>query len=229
MIVVVAGGAAVYGLMQLEYIPIKLVLVIVISVGVAVFAALRSLFIRRRDVDPGVSSTSRRSRASRRPRRRRRPDRHRGRGLGVSDPGNGGRGDGAAGSLALAVRMSVHGMALSLAQGGAASWYNPAWLFLLGFNRMFHGSRKGLRDFRRSSPTVGRLAYGSDAFEEGLRHVVSRSVRFPDLADANVNEAIHGGGVLSNVYASQPREPRDEAGLDRKIREALDRRARCSR
>jgi Zn-dependent protease with chaperone function len=272
VIVVVAGGATVYGLMQVGYVPIKLAFIIVVSVGVTVFAAVRSLFIRRIDVDPGVKLDITKEPALRAvldevahrigtapvdtvyltpgtdvavmergglsKRLTGRSERCLILGAGVLEGfrirpfkavlaheyGHFSNKDTAGGSFAMAVRNSVHGMAFSLARGGAASWYNPAWLFLQGFHRVFLRISQGASRLQEIlADRWAAFAFGSEAFEEGLRHVVSRSIRFPDLADATVNEAIRGSGVLSNVYRSRPREPRDEQTLDRKIREALDR------
>ncbi|MCA9697104.1 MAG: M48 family metalloprotease, partial [Myxococcales bacterium] len=45
--------------------------------------------------------------------------------------------DTAGGNFALGVRRSVVHSAVGLAEAGAAGWYNPAWLFLNGFHRVF--------------------------------------------------------------------------------------------
>jgi len=272
VLVVVVGGASVYGLLEVGYIPIKLVMIIVISVGVTVFAAIKSVFIRRRDEDPG-----RRLDLTAHPAIRRTLDEVAARigtrpvdavyltpgtdvavmergglskrltghterclilGVGVLDGfrlgafkavlaheyGHFSNKDTAGGSLALAVRNSVHGMAYALARGGAARWYNPAWLFLHGFHRIFMRISQGASRLQEIlADRWAAFGYGSAAFEEGLRHVISKSVRFPDQVDATVNEAIHRGGILTNVYVPQPRQPRDESTLERKVREALDR------
>jgi hypothetical protein len=52
-IVVVGGGALIHAFFAIGHVPIKLVALVVILVLVTVFAALKSLFVRSCDEDPG--------------------------------------------------------------------------------------------------------------------------------------------------------------------------------
>ena len=86
--------------------------------------------------------------------------------------------DTAGGRFALAVRRSLMIMAGHLALGRAATWYNPAWLFVKGFNRVFLLISQGATRLQEVlADRWAALSYGSRAFEEGLRHVVARAVR----------------------------------------------------
>ncbi|HEX9189515.1 MAG TPA: M48 family metallopeptidase, partial [Vicinamibacteria bacterium] len=108
--------------------------------------------------------------------------------------------DTAGGGFALAVRRSLLTMAQGLAESGAAAWYNPVWLFLNGFHRVFLRISQGasrLQEILADRWAV--LAYGSKAFEEGLRHVIERSVRFDATASRLVAEMAQRRPV-ANLY-----------------------------
>ena len=93
--------------------------------------------------------------------------------------------DTAGGGFALAVRRSLITMAQSLAESGAAAWYNPAWLFLNGFYRVFLRISQGASRLQEIlADRWAAFTYGSKAFEEGLRHVIEQSVRFDARAGA---------------------------------------------
>jgi Zn-dependent protease with chaperone function len=130
--------------------------------------------------------------------------------------------DTAGGDVALAVRRSVGVLALSLVEGGVATWYNPAWWFVRGFSKVFlrvsHGAsrlQEVLAD-RRAVET-----YGSDAFVEGLRHVIERSVRFDHHVGATLKEVIDERRGLANLYGYRPSAPPDASAVQRDIDEAL--------
>jgi asparagine N-glycosylation enzyme membrane subunit Stt3 len=52
-LVVVGGGGLIYAFFAIGHVPIKLVLIVAVVVLVTIWAALKSLFIRIRDEDPG--------------------------------------------------------------------------------------------------------------------------------------------------------------------------------
>lgn len=86
--------------------------------------------------------------------------------------------DTAGGAYALAVRNSLDATAYALAANGAAAWYNPAWLFVNGFHRVFTRISQGASRLQEVlADRWAVFAYGAEAFERGLRHVVERSVR----------------------------------------------------
>jgi Zn-dependent protease with chaperone function len=113
--------------------------------------------------------------------------------------------DTAGGGFALAVRRSLMTTAVNLARGGAASWYNPAWLFVNGFYRIFlrvsHGASR-LQEVL--ADRWAAFTYGSRAFAEGLRHVIGRSVRFDAHVSSVLKEVIEGNKSLVNLYAYRP-------------------------
>lgn len=133
--------------------------------------------------------------------------------------------DTAGGGFALAVRRSLLKVAIGLAEAGAAAWYNPAWLFLLGFQNVFLRISQGASRLQEIlADRWAAVTYGAAAFERGLRHVVARGVHFDAHANATLTEVIEGPRVLANLYTYTPAAglPAD-GSLEKEIEEALDR------
>jgi Zn-dependent protease with chaperone function len=134
--------------------------------------------------------------------------------------------DTAGGGLALSVRRSVVVLATHLARGGAAHWYNPAWLFVNGFHRVFLRISQGASRLQEVlADRWAALLFGAHAFEEGLRHVIDRSVRFDVHADAAIREVVEAKRPLANLYQHTLSGAVDEATVERKIRESVEREA----
>jgi Zn-dependent protease with chaperone function len=113
--------------------------------------------------------------------------------------------DAAGGSFALAVRRSLLTLAASLARSGAARWYNPTWIFVNVFLRVFMVVSQGA--FRLQEVLADRWAiraYGSEAFERGLRHVVSRAIRHDAHVELSVRESLADKRPIVNVYTHVP-------------------------
>ena len=126
------------------------------------------------------------------------------------------------GAFALKVRNSVSATAYALAEGGAAAWYNPAWLFVNGFNRVFLRISEGASRLQEVlADRWAVFAYGADAFEAGLRHVVTRGVHFDAHVGATLKEVVDGQLPLTNLYTYQPVQPGDD--VNAAIEEALQR------
>jgi Zn-dependent protease with chaperone function len=129
--------------------------------------------------------------------------------------------DTAGGGFALAVRRSLVVMGQTLARRGAA-WYNPAWLFVNGFYRIFLRISQGASRLQEVlADRWAALLYGSRAFEQGLRHVVEQSVRFDAHAGATVNEVVMEKRELPNLYAYRPTVAPAEAEVDRAVQQAV--------
>lgn len=130
--------------------------------------------------------------------------------------------DTAGGAFALRVRNTMSATAFGLAKGGAATWYNPAWLFVSGFYRVFLRISEGASRLQEVlADRWAVFAYGADAFEAGLRHVVARGVMFDDHVGATLKEVVDRKLPLTNLYTYQPSATNKFIG-DR-IEEALQR------
>lgn len=129
--------------------------------------------------------------------------------------------DTAGGGLALGVRRSLLTMAHHLAAGGAAGWYNPAWLFVNGFYRVFLRISQGASRLQEVlADRWAAFTYGGRSFELGLRHVIERSAYFNAFSTAALNEVIRKNEPLPNLYAYRPSKL-DTASIDYQIEEAL--------
>lgn len=270
-IVVAAGGAIVYGFLAIGHVPIKLVILVAIVVLVTVWAALKSLFVRVKDEDPGGRLDTAKHKHLRgvlddvarqigtRPvdnvymtpgtelavterggmtrQLRGTSERCLILGAGVLDGlklgpfkailaheyGHFSNRDTAGGGLALSVRRSLLTMAHSLAESGAAAWYNPAWLFLYGFNLVFLRISQGASRLQETlADRWAVFAYGAKAFEQGLRHVVERSVRFDVHANSTIQEVVDGKLALSNLYSYRPSKVPSESEIVKAVADAID-------
>lgn len=131
--------------------------------------------------------------------------------------------DTAGGGLALSVRQSVVALATNLARNGAAKWYNPAWLFVNGFHRVFLRISQGASRLQEVlADRWAAMLYGASVFEEGLRHVIDRTVRFNAHVNATIKEVIEAGRPLANIYGYKPSSS-DAAGLDAAVESAINR------
>lgn len=130
--------------------------------------------------------------------------------------------DTAGGGFAIAVRRSLMTMAESLAQGGAAAWYNPAWLFINGFYRVFLRISQGASRLQEVlADRWAAFAYGAQAFEEGLTHVIRQSVRFDFHAQNTLNEVVEQQKPLANLYTYQPQARPENAEIEDVVKEAI--------
>jgi tetratricopeptide (TPR) repeat protein len=118
--------------------------------------------------------------------------------------------DTAGGGFALAVRRSIFTLVLNLARAGAAAWYNPAWWFVRGFYRVFLMISQGASRLQEVLADRWAVhAYGSLAFERGLSHVLTRSVRFDAHVGATLAEAVNEKVPLVNLYRHKPAKSKD--------------------
>ncbi len=109
--------------------------------------------------------------------------------------------DTAGGGFALAVRRSLYAMAMHLVRGGVATNVNPAWWFVRGFHSVFLRVSQGASRLQEVlADRWAAFAYGSAAFERGLRHVVAQSVRFDAHMNATLNDVVPGKRALANLY-----------------------------
>jgi hypothetical protein len=129
--------------------------------------------------------------------------------------------DTAGGDVAIAVRSRIFKTARHIAEGGAAAWYNPAWLFLRGFDALFLKISQGASRFQEvMADRWAAFAYGSDHFEDGLRHAIASSVEFDVYTNARLKDVVEKQQPLANLYERTATEDGDAQML---VSEALDR------
>jgi Zn-dependent protease with chaperone function len=134
--------------------------------------------------------------------------------------------DTAGGSLSLSVRKSMVQMLVSLIQGGAASSYNPAWLFATRYHRIFLRISQGASRLQEVlADRWAVLAYGSEPFVRGFEHVIRRTVEHKAHVEHTLKEVTTKDYALANLFTHVPEIPLDPSECTQTIREALEREA----
>ena len=109
--------------------------------------------------------------------------------------------DTAGGDVAIRVNTDMMKFAYAMAANEQASWWNVAFQFLriyhFIFRRLSHGATR-LQEVL--ADRVAALNYGAHAFEEGLTHVVRKSVEFHHLASKEISASVEGRRALQNLY-----------------------------
>lgn len=133
--------------------------------------------------------------------------------------------DTAGGNLAHQVRASMHHMAYRLASRGLARWYNPAWLFINGFNRVFLRVTLGASRLQEIlADRYAAMAYGVRNFVDGLSRIIRLDLAFNAQVSREVKLATATGRELHNLYVLPPVEARDEREtLDKQLNEIMSR------
>ncbi len=109
--------------------------------------------------------------------------------------------DTAGGELARRVRVSTFELAVGLARSRQAHWYNPAWWFANGFQRLF--LRISLGASRLQEILADRyavMAYGVRDFSDGLRHIARQALVFEAALTQETEMASTQQRSLSNLY-----------------------------
>jgi Zn-dependent protease with chaperone function len=111
--------------------------------------------------------------------------------------------DTAGGDVAMVVQASLFRSLMGIAQAGGATFYNPAWHFLRGFHALFLRVTLGASRLQEiMADHFAAVAYGAEAFKEGLTHVVRRSLEFSRDVDVLVNQAQQAQRPVTNLYES---------------------------
>ncbi len=133
--------------------------------------------------------------------------------------------DTAGGNLARQVRASMYLMAYRLAQRGLARSYNPAWLFVNGFNRVFLRITLGASRLQEIlADRYAAVAYGIRNFADGLTRIVRLDLAFDIQVNREVGLAAAHGRDLHNLYALAPVEASEEREtLEKRLNEVMSR------
>ena len=131
--------------------------------------------------------------------------------------------DTAGGGFALGVRRSLMITAMNLIQNGAAAWYNPAWWFVMGFQRVFLRVSQGASRLQEvMADRWAAFSYGPEAFARGLTHVVTRSISFEAHVQATLHDVITKERPLANLYSYEPPTKIETADIEKAVEEAMN-------
>src|SRR4029453_17876694 len=132
--------------------------------------------------------------------------------------------DTAGGEVALRVRRDITMFAIALYQRGQAAWWKLAFQFLrvyaFLFRRISHGA------IRLQEVLADRMAahvYGPAAFEEGLRHVIARSVEFETAVTMELRRAAQARRPVPDLYALPPLPTLASMDVEKTIADAISR------
>ena len=113
--------------------------------------------------------------------------------------------DTAGGNLAGRVRASLYQMAHGLAASGQARWYNPAWLFVNGFYRIYLRITLGASRLQEIlADRYAAAAYGAANLIAGLRHLIHQELVFDAGANSEIRASIDQERQLQNLYTLHP-------------------------
>ena len=129
--------------------------------------------------------------------------------------------DTAGGDVAIRVNNDMMKFAHAMIATGQANWWNIAFQFLrvyhFIFRRISHGATR-LQEVL--ADRVAAFQYGPLAFEEGLTHVIGKSVEFHHLAVKEIEDCAAVQRALQNLYELRLEE---NSNLHEQIKESLNR------
>jgi Zn-dependent protease with chaperone function len=132
--------------------------------------------------------------------------------------------DTAGGEIAYTAQASMQQMATNLADSGQARPYNPAWLFLNGYYRIFLRITQGASRLQEIlADRIAATAYGCENLLSALRHVIRRSMEFDYQTGREAITSRQERRAMNNLY-SLPPPPEDAIEeIDRKFKLELER------
>lgn len=109
--------------------------------------------------------------------------------------------DTAGGNLAHQVYASLEGMAQRLIESGSARFYNPVWLFVIAYQRIFLRVTLGASRLQEIlADRYAAMAFGGTNCIEGLQSLIRQSIAFPMQADGEIEKAKGNDLPIVNLY-----------------------------
>jgi len=129
--------------------------------------------------------------------------------------------DTAGGDVALRVRSDMFKFYRAMYAAGQATTLNVAFHFLRIYNFIFRRISHGATRLQEIlADRVAAQAYGTAAFESGLRHVVRRGLEFDQVANSEIEQVIKSKQPLQHLYEAQPS---DLVSIEKAFAAAIDR------
>lgn len=125
--------------------------------------------------------------------------------------------DTAGGDMAYQVFTSLRQMAQRLIQGRAAQIYNPVWLFVVIYQRIFLRVTLGASRLQEVlADRYAAIAYGGQNFIEGLQSVIRQTIAFPLQANYEVHRLFELKQPVNNLY-NLPAQESLQGELDKQL------------
>ena len=129
--------------------------------------------------------------------------------------------DTAGGDVAIRVNNDMMKFAHAMIMNGQATWWNIAFQFLRVYHFLFRRISHGATRLQEVlADRMAALKYGPLAFEEGLTHVVRKSVEFHHLATKEITACVEARRALQNLYELRLDQNSD---LQKEMEESLNR------
>src|SRR5206468_10056730 len=115
-------------------------------------------------------------------------------------------------------------IAQRLIQSRATQIFNPVWLFILGYQRIFLRVTLGASRLQEIlADRYAAITYGAQNFIDGLQKVTRQAVAFPLQADYEVRQSFELNRPLSNLYdlPSMPEQLQGE--VEKQVQEVMER------
>ena len=131
--------------------------------------------------------------------------------------------DTAGGDLAHQVNASLTQMAYRLGQGRARQIFNPVWLFLVGYGRIFLRVTRGASRLQEAlADRYATLAYGGRNLIEGLKSIIRQTIAFQLTANNELRQSLNLDRPVSNLYQI-PVEAELQGELDQRLSQTMSR------
>lgn len=131
--------------------------------------------------------------------------------------------DTAGGDLAYQVYGSLHQLAQKLVESRTAHNFNPVWLFVLAYQRIFLLVSQGASRLQEVlADRYAATTYGSTNFIEGLQSIVRQAIAFPLHANYEIRNAHSLNRPVINLYDLPAREHLS-GELEKQFTEAMQR------
>jgi len=131
--------------------------------------------------------------------------------------------DTAGGDLAYQVYTSLSQIAEGLIHAGSTQFFNPVWLFIIGYQRIFLRVTLGASRLQEVlADRYAALAYGSQNFIEGLTNIIRQGIAFPIQANEEIRKFFEQKLPVHNLYNLQMLESL-QGELDKQFEEAMSR------
>jgi Zn-dependent protease with chaperone function len=109
--------------------------------------------------------------------------------------------DTAGGNLIYQVYAMLNQMAFGLAKGGAAHVFNPVWLFVIPYQKIFLRVTLGASRLQEIlADRHAAMAYGRTNSVEGLQNIVRQTIAFQMHANYEVRRSFELNQPISNIY-----------------------------
>ena len=131
--------------------------------------------------------------------------------------------DTAGGDLPNVVQSSLFASMVRIARGGGATFFNPAWHFVRGFHALFLRITLGASRLREiMADQFAAVAYGGQAFADGLRHIVRRGLEFDHNVDVLANRAQADAHPIASLYATPAAPTAGQSDVEAKYQERMN-------